>query len=181
MIRRFSLATITALSLALLVALPASAGGWASASVHKGAPTDDGGSSVGITLLQHGVTPVDWGEVGITAVNASTGERLTFSGTPKLSDGRWTTWIELPAGSWNLAVTHSGLQVGSEEGLSLTVGAPRAATTAGAATAQAMSPALMLIAGLVLVMVTGVGAGALLLRRRTRVAAPATQEGMVRT
>ncbi len=177
MIRRFLLASITALSLALLVALPAAAGGWASASLQKGAPTDDGGSSVGITLLQHGVTPVDWGEVGITAVNASSGERLTFSGTPRLSDGRWTTWIELPPGSWNLAVTHTDLQVGSEEGLSLTVGAPAATTSAGATAAQA-SPVLMLIAGLMLVLVTGAGAGFLVLRRRMRVAAPATHEAV---
>jgi hypothetical protein len=133
---------------------------------------------VGVTLLQHGVTPVDWGEVGVSAVNASTGERLSFTGTPRLSDGQWTTWIELPAGSWNLTVTHTELQVGSEEGLSLTVGAPSAATSAGTAAAQAMSPvlALLLVAGIV--MVAACAAGYVLMRRRVDHVAPATHGGL---
>lgn len=179
MIRRVTLASAAALTLALMLALPAAAGGWASVSLQEGAPTEDGGSSVGVTLLQHGVTPVDWGKVGITAVNASTGERLSFTGTPKLSDGQWTTWIELPAGSWNLTVTHTELQVGTEEALSLTVGAPSTATGASTAAVQGVSPALLLVVVAAAFMMVAASAGYVLLRRRADGVAPAAHGGLV--
>jgi hypothetical protein len=165
MFRRLALAFTTALALALLIAMPAAAGGWASVSIHEGTPTEDGGSSVGITLLQHGETPVSWGEVGITAVNAGTGERISVSGSPLLSDGQWTTWIQLPAGTWSLAVTHPDLAVtGSEGELSLTIG--EAAGTAPAASGASVFPALGLSLGAVLLLTMVAAGGYVLLRRR---------------
>jgi hypothetical protein len=166
MFRRLGLAFTAAMALVLLIALPAAAGGWASASIQEGTPTEDGGSSVGITLLQHGETPVSWGEVGMTAVNAETGERLTFSGTPRLSDAQWTTWFELPAGSWSLTVTHPDLAVSGSEGeLSITIGEPSAVATTGASGAS-LSPALGLGLGVVLLLTLAAAASYLMLRRR---------------
>jgi hypothetical protein len=121
---------------------------------------------VGITLLQHGATPVSWGEIGITAVNADTGERLTFSGTPQLSDGRWATWVELPAGRWSLTVTHPDLAVtGTEAELSLTIGEP-AAVAATDASGTNLSPALGLGLGAVLLLTLAAAGSYLMLRRR---------------
>ena len=173
MFRRLTLASTCALTLALLIALPVAAGGWASVSLRQGTPTEDGGSTVGVTLLQHGVTPVDWGQVGIVAVNVGTGERLSFTGTPRLSDGQWTTWIELPAGSWNLAVTHQDLEVGTAEGLNLTIGEPSTAASVGSGAVLSLSPALALVLATVVLVTVVAAGGYLLLHRRVARTEPA--------
>ncbi|HEX2194758.1 MAG TPA: hypothetical protein VHK63_07385 [Candidatus Limnocylindria bacterium] len=180
MTRRFLLAMVSGAVLALLIALPVAAGGWATVSVEDGGPTEGGGTTVGITLLQHGVTPVDFGEVAILAVNEQTGERITATGHPvNDDDGRPTAWFELPAGAWTITARHTELDLGGGEDMSVTFAAPRAAgqpvpPTETAAT-PGMSPALLLAACALLFVAVGVGVlGVVLSRRHQPSAAPAT-------
>ena len=61
---RAATAAVSALALTLILATSALAGGWAQA-IMDSPPDDPGGANqpvtIGFTLLQHGVTPVDWG------------------------------------------------------------------------------------------------------------------------
>jgi hypothetical protein len=58
------------------------------------------------SLLQHGVTPIDDGQVGLTLINADSGERLTVAAT-SLGDGLWTATVTFPTGgNWQVGVTH---------------------------------------------------------------------------
>jgi hypothetical protein len=181
MTRRLVLATSAAALLALLLATPALAGGWASVTVEEGTSSGgdggsgdggsgDGGSGVGITLLQHGVTPVTGGTVTVQAVNQQTGERLTETGRPRAGDdGHWTTWIQLPAGTWALTISHSELIVDLAQPLSVTVGTPAPAAADTAAQASATSSAVLLaLAALLFIGLSAGGIGLALMRGRGR-------------
>ena len=75
--RRLALAASSATILSLIVAATAFAGGWANA-VMDTPPDDPAGPNVpvtlGFTLMQHGVTPVDWGSAQIVLTNDQTGQ-----------------------------------------------------------------------------------------------------------
>jgi len=115
------LATLAAL-LALITGT-ALAGGWAEV-VMSGAsedpPVAGETDEIQFTLLQHGVTPVDFGDVNLTAVNTETGQELTVPAT-SLGDGRWSARLTFPAaGSWQIGVRHNELETSGP--MTLTVG-----------------------------------------------------------
>jgi len=82
--RRLALAATTASLLTLILAATAFAGGWANA-VMDTAPDDPAGPNepvtLGFTLMQHGVTPVDWGTAQIVLTNDETGQQIVANAT----------------------------------------------------------------------------------------------------
>ena len=176
MARRIRLASVLGLLLAVALAAPVFAGGWAQAQLDTGTPPgEEGGTTeIGFTLLQHGVTPVDWGSVTVTAVNAATGETVTASAR---SDGgdHWTASLAFPStGEWSITILHDQLEV-SPKNLPLTasVAAPGTGTAATAATETSTGLVVALIGFVVLVVVAGGGLLFFTTRRRDTESAPA--------
>ena len=115
------LATLAAL-LALITGT-ALAGGWAEVvmtDASQDPPVAGETGEIQFTLLQHGVTAVDFGDVALTAVNTETGEELTVPAT-SLGSGRWSASVTFPdAGSWQIGVRHNELETSGPT--TLTVG-----------------------------------------------------------
>jgi hypothetical protein len=177
MARRIRLASVLGLLMAVALSAPAFAGGWAQAQLDAGTPPgEEGGTTeVGFTLLQHGVTPVDWGSVTVIAVNAASGETVTASAR---SDGgdHWTASLAFPStGEWTITILHDQLEV-SPKNLPLTAGvAAPGAGGAAAGTAAETSTGLVfaLVGFVVLVIVAGGAALFLSMRRRDAGSGPA--------
>ena len=177
MARRIRLASVLGLLLAVALSAPAFAGGWAQAQLDAGTPpgTEGGTTEIGFTLLQHGVTPVDWGTVTVTAVNAATGEAVTATAR---SDGgdHWTASLAFPStGEWTITILHDQLEV-SPKNLPLTasVAAPGAGGAAASTAAEASTGIVIALVGfIVLVVVAGGGLLFFSTRRRDTGSAPA--------
>ncbi len=100
-----ALATILALG-----AMPAAAGNFAEVTM---SPIDGGPPVAGeerelrFILMQHGVTPVDHGQVQLTATLDGSDEVVTVPAA-SLGNGEWAANLALPIeGEWQLRVTHS--------------------------------------------------------------------------
>jgi hypothetical protein len=108
---RLALALVTATLLSLTAGAVA-AGSYADVAFTDGMdapPTAGEEREIGFTLLQHGVTPVDFGEVTLTATAPGT-PPVAVPATP-LGGGRWVAAVTFPAaGDWQLRVTHSELE-----------------------------------------------------------------------
>ena len=168
--RRLALAASTASILSLLLAATAFAGGWANA-VMDTPPDDPAGPNepvtLGFTLMQHGVTPVDWGIAQVVFTNDATGQEIIAIATPSGPIGHWSAEVTLPAdGSWSYVVRHD-LQITLMGAQPISVGGAPAATTGGTA-AIGISPALLAAGGFLAVLGVAVLAGALLAVRNSR-------------
>lgn len=154
-------AALSAIALTLLLASTALAGGWANAAMDT--PSDDPGGpnqpiTVGFTLLQHGVTPVDWGPTQIVLTNATTGESVTFDARPQGPAGHWVAEISVPAdGTWSYQVRHD-LEIAMTGFEPITVGGV-AASTGSVATGFVLQPALLIGAFLALLAIAAATAG----------------------
>ncbi|HEY8501225.1 MAG TPA: hypothetical protein VIL21_00935, partial [Solirubrobacterales bacterium] len=120
---RFGAGLATLAALLALITGTALAGGWAEV-VMTGAsedpPVAGETDEIQFTLLQHGVTAVDFGDVNLTAVNTETGQELTAPAT-SLGGGRWSARVTFPvAGSWQIGVRHNELETSGPT--TLTVG-----------------------------------------------------------
>ena len=106
----------TALATALLAALTAvtaatvAAGNYAETSIIDGAdtpPTSGEERQLRLLLLQHGVTPVDHGEVLLTAWLPGSGESVTVPAA-SAGNGEWIVAVTFPtSGDWQLRIVHS--------------------------------------------------------------------------
>ena len=89
------------------------AGNWAETSIIDGAdspPTAGEAREVRFTLMQHGVTPVDFGKVEVAATLPGTDERISVPAT-HLGAGEWTATVTFPVeGDWQLRIEHSVLE-----------------------------------------------------------------------
>ena len=164
---RLAIAAATSSLLTLLLAATALAGGWANA-VMDTPPDDPPGPNqsvtLGFTLMQHGVTPVDWGSAQIVLTNADTGEQVVATARPQGATGHWVADVTLPtSGSWSYEVRHD-LAVTMRRAQPISVGG--SASTAGSAIG--ISPALMAAASLLAVLGVAVAAGTLLIVRHSR-------------
>lgn len=94
----------------LLVALSAaavSAGGWATiaADTSNGQPTEGEPTTLGFTVLQHGVTPAGWEQPTLVATETATGERIEVTATPQGAEGHFVATVTIPrAGFWTWQV-----------------------------------------------------------------------------
>lgn len=107
------LATLAALALSLIVALPAAAGGWAEIVADEAAagttdtpPRAGQPFEIGFLVLQHGRTPAAW-EVPIAHfTEITTGETVDVVAVNDRADGHFTATVTLPtAGHWRWQVT----------------------------------------------------------------------------
>jgi hypothetical protein len=159
---------------ALALAAPAAAGGWAAVvDDEQLASGDDGATVVRFRLLQHGETPVDWGEVSVVAVGADGEERVTASAMPEAGQpGTWTASFQLPAaGTWTLEVHHQDLEVMTSHPIRVTASAPAMAP----APSSNAGPAAWLGLALVAVAILLPASAALVLVRRAPAATLARQ------
>ena len=168
--RRRVAATAAAAILTMLIASTAFAGGWASATLDS-QPDDPGAGGtvvIGFTLLQHGVTPVDWGKPQAVLVDQETGQQVTAMARPDGAKGHWVAELNVPAaGSWQLEIRHD-LDVVPVNFAPITVGGVQAAAPAEAPDAAALTaqPAVMLaIAFLGLLVMATIALGTLAWRR----------------
>jgi hypothetical protein len=99
---RSIIAPAIALVGSLVLAGGVAAGGWAQATLDAAVPPPKAGEpfEVGFTLYQHGVTPVNTGNV-IVLATAPDGRQLSFAGRRSGGEAHWTATVTLPdAGSW---------------------------------------------------------------------------------
>jgi hypothetical protein len=141
-------ASAAAAMMTLLLASTALAGGWASATLDE-QPTDPGAGGtmeIGFTLLQHGVTPVDWGQPLVMLVNDETGQRVTADARQSGAKGHWTAELTVPsAGRWTLDIRHD-LEVVPANFEPITIGGAAAAQPAATPSSLAIQPALLAVA-----------------------------------
>jgi cytochrome c2 len=96
------------LSLAVLIALsggpwPAQAGGWAVATLDEIPAGVTAGQpfTIGFTMRQHGVRPVDWGPITLTFTHLASGQKVTETAFAESSAGHYTVDVTLPiVGAW---------------------------------------------------------------------------------
>jgi hypothetical protein len=107
---------LSALFATLVLATPATAGGWATASMDP-APEPAAGfaATFGFEIRQHGETPISWVTATFVATNLATGEQVQ---APMLPDaaavGRFTTDVTFPdAGEWTWFVALA--ELGSDQ------------------------------------------------------------------
>lgn len=141
-------ALAVALALVPLLAGTALAGGWAQVLPIDGGgdpPTAGEALEYRFRLLQHGVTPVDFGTVQLTATLG--GETVVAEATPT-GDGEWIARLTLPSdGEWQLAVSHLELETTAVPSLAV-----------GAAPAAAAAASLPLVLAVVAIGVMGLAA-----------------------
>ena len=114
MIRRLA-AALAALALALLLAAPTLAGGWAEvkpdAATTTEPPVEGQPIEIGFTVLQHGVTPASWVSAMVHLTDLSSGERLDVKPVPTGDDGHFSATVTLPhAGYWSWTVDFPELE-----------------------------------------------------------------------
>lgn len=142
----------TASALTMLAALGAAmtatvaAGNYAETSIVDGAdtpPTAGEERELRLLLLQHGVTPVNAGEVRLTASLPGSDESIDVPAT-SVGNGEWVVTVSFPsAGDWQLRIVHSVFET-----------PPPAAFAVSPSAGSAWMPATAAIAGMVLVAVT---------------------------
>lgn len=167
---RFPTAALAALAATLVLAGTALAGGWANAVMDEPPqepPSAGEPITIGFTLLQHGVTPVDRGSTEVTIRNPDTGQALTVAARQGGQSGHWVAVITFPTdGRWRYTVTTTGLEVGMKGFNPVTVGSATPGTATSAATSAATAqPTSLLLLALPLALVV---AAALFLARRRR-------------
>jgi hypothetical protein len=131
-------ATLAATIATLVLASSALAGGWANAILDDpgagGPPSAGEPVTIGFTLLQHGVTPVNWGSPTMTITNTVTGEERTFEARQVGASGHWVVAVTYPTnGTWRTTVRHPDLEVGMQGFGPVTIGPAGAAPAAPAA------------------------------------------------
>ena len=89
------------------------AGGWAEVGMVDGSeepPVAGEEREIRFSLLQHGVTAVDFGEVQLTAVHPESGQVITVPATNH-GGGRWSAVLTFPVdGEWQIGVAHNDLE-----------------------------------------------------------------------
>src|SRR5262245_46119942 len=170
--RRPSIALALAGLLSLLVAAVASAGGWAQVST-KSVPVDPPAgqeTTINLTMLQHGRTPVSWPGLIVIATDAVSGKTVSAKAEATGATGSYVAKLVFPTeGQWTLSFVSNDLVM--EGSVPLTVAPPVAAAPPAATSPNQPATAAPPIAPLVVVLLA-VGAvlaiGGLGLRARGR-------------
>lgn len=147
-----------ALPLAVLASLAFAAsvlaGGWATVTISDppAEPTAGSTTTLDLTVLQHGVTPVSWLGITVVATNAQTGATVAGQATASGDTGHYTVSLTFPTdGTWALSYASPDLVMeGSQE---LAVAAPPVvAASSSAATSPVVDGAMLAV---LLVLVAG--------------------------
>ena len=109
-----------------LVTGTALGGGWAEATIvtdSEDPPVAGDEREIRFSLLQHGVTAVDDGDVSLTATHPESGQRIVVGAT-SLGGGRWSAPVAFPTGgTWEIAITHDSLLTSGPIDLAVVSGA----------------------------------------------------------
>ena len=112
MFRRLA-GAVAALPLALLIAAPALAGGWAAIEPDAGTtapPVEDRPFVLGFTVLQHGRTPAGWETPTVHFTEVATGATFAVVATASGPDGHFVAEASVPtAGAWTWSVSLKNL------------------------------------------------------------------------
>jgi hypothetical protein len=159
--RRLVFAALAGSVVAAIAAAPVAAGGSATIEVTAGLdepPVAGEERELRVLVLQHGVTPVDFGTVIVTATRAGSGESVTAQAT-SLGAGTWAASLAFPeAGPWQVRVVHD----------ELAMPAPISVTVASSGIDLPAAAPIVGLAALVLVLALVVALG-----RRPRSSTPA--------
>lgn len=140
---------------------PAQAGGWAVATLDEIPAGVTAGQpfTVGFTMRQHGVRPVDWGPITLTFTHLASGQKVTETAFAESSAGHYTVDVTLPAaGAWEWILG---------EGLPQPMPTLDVQPPAGAAdSAPAQSPPWSLLLGVAGLLGLGLGLAAMFRTRR---------------
>lgn len=171
MFRRLT-ATLAALALLLLLAVPVAAGGWADIKADAQTtttdtpPTEGQPIDIGFLVLQHGKTPAPWETATVHFTNASTGTTLDVAAVNDDANGHFTATAVLPeAGDWSWMVTLRDLQSTHKPVPLHVIAAPASAPGPGATPAIG---GISLLAALSLAVLVGFAAGAVMTMRAGR-------------
>ena len=152
--RTLSLAAATVSLATLALAGTALAGGWAEVAMSDATTPPVAGETqeIRFVLMQHGVTPVAFGQATLTASLPGTDETVTAP-AQALGDGEWSATITFPvAGAWELTVSHSELATTDVLDLSVAAGSPAGAAAAvSGSSAGSQVPAFLAVAGIALI------------------------------
>jgi len=182
--RKRALLTVPLALLAVLVfAGAALAGGWASVTMAD-PPSDippGEETSVELTVLQHGKTPVDWPKITVVATNADSGAVVRSEAHPVSGKlGRYAAALTLPtAGEWEITYQSNELVMDGTATLDVIAAAPVAApaipattTTVATSPAAGQSSSLLLPALFSILALSALSAmaifGVVLFRRRSQ-------------
>jgi hypothetical protein len=113
LLRRLTTVGTAVAVLTALMTTVALAGGWAEVVMEDGSegpPIAGEEREIRFTLLQHGVTAVDFGEVQLTVTNSQTGEVISVPATNH-GGGSWSAIVTFPVGGdWQIGVAHNDLE-----------------------------------------------------------------------
>ena len=173
--RHRTIAAVLAVLALLSIASVAAAGGWAQVTA-KDMPADPPAgaeTTIGLSMLQHGVTPVSWPRLTVIATNAASGAVVRAEAQATGPEGSYVVKITFPsAGQWSLTYESGDLDM--EGSTPIRIAAPVAATPGAT---QAFDVLPLLFAALAAVALLAIGSG-LILRGR---GAPAETPASVRT
>lgn len=105
--RRLGIATLGAVALSLLLALPALAGGWVNVTLDTVPTSAQAGTplTLGFMVRQHGVTPINSVQPTLQARNAATGETLRAVARQEGAVGHYVVDLTFPSGGdWQWSV-----------------------------------------------------------------------------
>ena len=133
-LRRLGIAVGALAAVLAMMTGTALAGGWAEVSMTDASadpPIAGEEREVRFSLLQHGVTAIDFGEVQLTATHSESGQVITVPATNH-GGGIWSAVVTFPAdGDWRIGIAHNDLEtspptmlaVGQHDGLAWLPGA----------------------------------------------------------
>lgn len=171
---------VTASLAMLLAATAALAGGWAQVTATN-VPVDPPAgeeTTISLTMLQHGQTPVSWPRLTVIAVEKTSGAVVTAEATPSGTTGSYVAKLTFPKeGQWTLSYLSQDLIMEGSATVRVTplVAAPPAATPA-TDTAAVLLP-LAAVIGIFVVLIAGV----VILSRRGAAPLPAGAQASATT
>ena len=157
-----SVAALFAVVALFAAASTALAGGWATVSAQN-VPVDPPAgeeTTISLTMLQHGKTPVSWPKLTVVATDEVSGAVVAAKATASGPEGSYVVKITFPtAGDWTLSYSSPDLQMEGTASVSVaaSAAAPAVTTPATQATQAATTDVMPLIAVLAALVVLGVG------------------------
>jgi hypothetical protein len=122
-LRRLTTVAAAVAALTALMTTVALAGGWAEVVMEdgpEGPPIAGEEREIRFTLLQHGVSAVDFGEVQLTATSGETGGAISVPATNH-GGGSWSAIVTFPVeGDWQIGVAHNDLETSPPTTLAVT-------------------------------------------------------------
>lgn len=161
------------LAVVVVMATAVMAGGWAQVTVSDPPvhPIAGGGTTIGVDVLQHGVTPVSWPRLTVVATNATTGAVVqTEARADSTVAGHYTATLAIPVeGTWNVSFVSQDLDmVGTS---TLAVGPPAVSAPGAPSAGTAVDPVVGIALAIAsLIAIALVVAGVRARRGDTRVA-----------